>query len=203
VSALAVVEDSGPTRHPGWAPLAERAPQLVATAWRYLDQIGLSLRPATVAAADIALRGLAQHLTAERLDCFAAVERRHIESYKQWLATGGTRDRRPPARNTIRQRLGLVRSFFDRIIEWDWADAPTRTPMFAIDVPVADDPLPRFLDDAQAARLLAAAGHASCRRRPEVLRYPATAGAPSAAPAIAATPAPAAARTAPGACRSP
>jgi integrase len=160
VSALAVVEDSGPTRHPGWAPLAERAPQLVATAWRYLDQIGLSLRPATVAAADIALRGLTQHLTAERLVCFAAVERRHIESYKQWLATAGTRDRRPPARNTIRQRLGLVRSFFDRIIEWDWADAPARTPMFAIDVPVADDPLPRFLDDAQAARLLAAASHA-------------------------------------------
>jgi site-specific recombinase XerD len=161
VTALAVVvDDSGPARHPDWAPLAERAPQLVVTAWRYLDQIALSLRPATVDAADIALRGLAQHLVAEGLDCVAAVERRHIESYKHWLATAGTRDGRPPARNTIRQRLGLVRSFFDRIIEWDWADAPTRTPMFAIDVPVADDPLPRFLDDAQAARLLAAAANA-------------------------------------------
>jgi site-specific recombinase XerD len=159
VTALAVVEDSGPVRHPGWAPIAERAPQLVVTVWRYLDQIA-SLRPATVAAADIALHGLAQHLTAEGLECFAAVERRHIETYKQWLATAGTRDGRPPARNTIRQRLGLVRSFFDRIIEWDWADAPSRTPMFAIDVPVADDPLPRSLDDAHAARLLAAAAHA-------------------------------------------
>jgi integrase len=29
--------------------------------------------------------------------------------------------------------------------------------MFAMDVPVADDPLPKFLDDAQAARLLNAA----------------------------------------------
>jgi site-specific recombinase XerD len=161
VTALAVVvEDSGPARHPGWAPIAERAPQLMVTAWRYLDQIALSLRPATVDATDVALRGLAQHLVAGGLDCFAAVERRHIESYKQWLATAGTRNGRPPARNTIRQRLGLVRSFFDRIIEWDWADAPARTPMFAIDVPVADDPLPRFLDDAQAARLLAAAAHA-------------------------------------------
>jgi site-specific recombinase XerD len=144
VSALAVVDDSGPARHPDWVPIVERAPQLVATAWRYLDQIGLSLRPATVAAADIALRGLTRHLVAGGLEGFAAVERRHIESYKQWLATAGTRDGRPPARNTIRQRLGLVRSFFDRIIEWDWADAPGRTPMFAIDVPVADDPLPRF-----------------------------------------------------------
>jgi hypothetical protein len=160
VTALAVVGDSGPARHPGWAPIAERAPQLVVTVWRYLDQIALSLRPATVAAAGIALRGLAQHLVAEGLGCFAAVERRHIESYKQWLATAGTRNGRPPARNTIRQRLGLVRSFFDRIIEWDWADAPARTPMFAIDVPIADDPLPRFLDDAQAARLLATAAHA-------------------------------------------
>lgn len=155
-----VVDDSGPARHPGWVPIAQRAPQLVVTVWRYLDQIALSLRPATVDAADIALRGLAGHLAAEGVDRFAAVERRHIESYKQWLATVGTRDGRAPARNTIRQRLGLVRSFFDRIIEWDWADAPTRTPMFAIDVPVADDPLPRFLDDAQAARLLAAAAHA-------------------------------------------
>jgi integrase/recombinase XerD len=37
--------------------------------------------------------------------------------------------------------------------------------MFAIDVPVADDPLPRFLDDAQAARLLAAAAHAEALDR--------------------------------------
>jgi integrase len=161
VTALAVVvDDSVPARHPDWAPIAERALQLVDTAWRYLDQIALSLRPATVDAADIALRGLAQHLAAEGCDCFAAVERRHIESYKHWLATADTRNGHPPARNTIRQRLGLVRSFFDRIIEWDWADAPGRTPMFTIDVPVADDPLPRFLDDAQAARLLAAATHA-------------------------------------------
>jgi len=160
VTALAVVDDSGPARHPDWAPIAERGPQLVVTAWRYLDQIALSLRPATVDAADVALRGLAQHLVVEGLDCFAAVDRRNIESYKHWLATAGTRNGRPPARNTIRQRLGLVRSFFDRISEWDWADAPSRTPMFAIDVPVADDPLPRFLDDAQAARLLAAAVHA-------------------------------------------
>jgi hypothetical protein len=80
VSALAVVDDSGPARHPGWAPIAGRAPPLVVTVWRYLDQIGLSLGPATVDAADVALCGLAQHLTAEGLDCFATVERRHIES---------------------------------------------------------------------------------------------------------------------------
>ncbi len=51
----------------------------------------------------------------------------------------------------------MLRSFFDRIIEWDWDDAPQRIPIFSVDVPVADDPLPRFLDDVQAVRLAAAA----------------------------------------------
>ena len=37
------------------------------------------------------------------------------------------------------------------------ARRPARTPIFSIDLPIVDDPLPRFLDDAQAARLLRAA----------------------------------------------
>ncbi|MBK9971223.1 MAG: hypothetical protein IPP16_11055 [Acidimicrobiaceae bacterium] len=57
--------------------------------------------------------------------------------------------RQASARNTIRQRFGMLRSFFDRIIEWDWDDAPQRIPIFSVDVPVADDPLPRFLDDVK------------------------------------------------------
>jgi hypothetical protein len=61
-------------------------------------------------AANTALRGLVGHLADEGVGCFAAVERRHIESYKRWLATAGTNAGRPPARNSIRQRLGLVRS---------------------------------------------------------------------------------------------
>jgi site-specific recombinase XerD len=161
VTALAPAPDIPvPVRHPNWVALAEQAPQLTITVGRYLDQIALSLRPATIEAVDTALRGLVGHLADEGVEGFAAVERGHIERYKRWLATTGTHAGRPPARNTIRQRLGMVRSFFDRIIEWDWADAPGRTPMFAIDVPVADDPLPKFLDDAQAARLLGAAARA-------------------------------------------
>ena len=49
----------------------------------------------------------------------------------------------------------MLRSFFERIIEWDWDDAPTRVPIFAGDVPKADDPLPRFLDDPTAAKFMA------------------------------------------------
>jgi integrase len=158
-AAVAFIDDT-PSRHGGWAPVTAQAPQLAATAWNYLDQIALSLRPASVTAADTALRGLAGLLIDRDVTRFAAVDRADIEAFKSWLAATPTINGTMPSRNTIRQRLGIVRSFFDRIIEWGWADAPTRTPMFAIDVPVADDPLPRFLDDAEAARLMAAATRA-------------------------------------------
>ena len=159
-AAVAFVDDV-PVRHPGWAPITMRAPQLTATVLAYLDQIALSLRPASIDAADIALRGLASFLLERDVLRFADVDRGDIEAFKTSLATTPTSRGVAPARNTIRQRLGIVRSFFDRIIEWGWDDAPARTPMFAIDVPVADDPLPKFLDDAQAARLAAAAAQAA------------------------------------------
>jgi site-specific recombinase XerD len=141
-----------------WASIAAGRPQLAATAARYLTQIGLSLRPASVAVADNALRQLCSYLIVEapQVSGFRDVRRAEIEAFKLHLA------RRPGrlstvSANTLRQRLGTLRTFFDRIGEWDWDDAPPRTPIYSIDLPVVDDPLPRFLDDAQAARLLRAA----------------------------------------------
>jgi len=157
-AAVAFVDE--PLRHRGWVPITEQAPQLSMTVWAYLDQMALSLRPASITAADTALRGLAGLLIERDVTRFADVARADVEAFKTWLAVTPTIHGTVPSRNTIRQRLGIVRSFFDRIIEWGWVDAPARTPMFAIDVPVADDPLPRFLDDAQAARLTAAATRA-------------------------------------------
>src|SRR5881394_2935805 len=58
---------------------------------------------------------------------------------------------------THRQRLRMIRSFFERIIEWDWPDAPARNPVIAGDIPKKPEPLPKFLDDRDAARLMAAA----------------------------------------------
>ena len=46
-----------------WDEIAVRAPQMVATMTAYLDQLAVSSRPATVAAASLALRHLAAHLT--------------------------------------------------------------------------------------------------------------------------------------------
>ena len=45
----------------------------------------------------------------------------------------------------------------DRLSEWDGEDAPARVLMFAGDIPRRDQPLPRFIDDAAAAKLLRAA----------------------------------------------
>ena len=45
------------TREHDWHQIAESAPTMAATMLRYLDQIALSLRPASVTAADGILRG--------------------------------------------------------------------------------------------------------------------------------------------------
>lgn len=145
--------------HPAWAEVGAHAPQLVATARRYIDQIELSLRPNTILKADEALRVFATYLVADHrhLGGFVDVGRAQVEGFKADLGRHRTAKGTALSSNTLRQRLGMLRTFFDRIIEWDWPDAPARNPIFGNDLPVADDPLPRFLDDAAAARLLRAA----------------------------------------------
>jgi site-specific recombinase XerD len=59
--------------------------------------------------------------------------------------------------NVPTQRLRTVRQFFERIIEWDWPDAPPRNPVLAGDIPKKPEPLPKFPDDRDAAKLMAAA----------------------------------------------
>ena len=163
IAAAIDIADDGPVRHHDWDVVTATAPQFAITAWRYLDQLAVSMRPATVDVADNTLRCFARFVIAEHPDLvgFVDVRRTHVEAFKVFFVAHITAAGKPPARNTIRQRFGMLRSFFDRIIEWDWADAPQRIPIFSIDVPVADDPLPRFLDDVQAARLAAAAAVAA------------------------------------------
>jgi integrase len=157
MSATAVaMHPSGRGLHPAWTGVDAHAPQLVATARRYIDQIELSLRPNTILKADEALRVFATYLVIEcpAVAGFADVGRAEVEGFKADLGRYRTAKGSALSSNTLRQRLGMLRTFFDRIIEWDWPDAPARNPIFGHDLPVADDPLPRFLDDAAAARLL-------------------------------------------------
>ena len=140
-----------------WASISQRAPQMGATMVRYLDQVAVSAEPTTVVATDLTLRQFAGRITETdpACRCVAHITRAHFEDYKTWLA------RRPGnkgtlAGKTIGTRLGQLRTFFERTIEWGYDDAPARVPIFAGDFPQADEPLPKFLDDPTAAKFMAA-----------------------------------------------
>ncbi len=86
----------------------------------------------------------------------ADLERHHIEAYKTWLVTtprhaaGG----QPLNRVSVKNALINLHCFFDRITDWGYPNPPQRPLVFAGDLPIIDKPLPRFLDDAAAAKLL-------------------------------------------------
>jgi site-specific recombinase XerD len=149
-----------------WDEIAQRAPQLASTMTAYLDQLTVSSRPGTVEAASRALRLFATHLIRSDPACTAVamVERRHVESYKLALAARAGRHG-TVSTATIRNRLGMLRTFFERIIDWDDPDAPRRVPVLAGDLPKADEPLPKFLDDPAAAKFMAAVAVEPNRRR--------------------------------------
>lgn len=141
-----------------WTEVAERAPEMAATMGRYLDQLGVSARPTTVRAAEGILRLFAGHVSDADPTCrsVSAIERRHIEGYKLWLAARpGAKPGKKLSPVSIRHCLGTLRTFFERVIEWGYADAPPRVPVYAGDLPRPDEPLPRFLDDPTAAKFMA------------------------------------------------
>ena len=146
-----------------------QAPQMAATISRYLAQVATFLAPASVDAAELALSQLAVFLLSQDppVTAVAAVTRRDIEGYKLWLAARPGQSRVPGtlSANTQRQRLRMLRIFFERIIEWDWEDAPMRNPVLSGDIPPRPEPLPRFLQDHDAAKLMSAAAQAPLKDR--------------------------------------
>jgi integrase len=143
-----------------WEQVHAVAPVLAGTVARYLDQLAVSLRPSSVAAIDITLRQLAGWVIAHRPDvtCVAGIDRACIEGYKAAIAARpGYRGITTLSKTTIGMRVGHLRAFFERIIEWGYPDAPARPPVFTTDRPIKDRPLPKFLDDAAAAAFMAAA----------------------------------------------
>jgi site-specific recombinase XerD len=141
-----------------WADLEAAAPQVAATMRRYLGQLATFLAPRSVDVADTSLRQLGRWLIAHTtIDTVAEIRRDDIEDFKVWLADRPVAGGKKLSGNTHRQRLRTLRAFFERIIEWDWADAPARNPVIGGDIPPRPEPLPKFLDDRDAAKLMAAA----------------------------------------------
>lgn len=144
-----------PTRSTGTTSLLARH-----NSRRYLAQLTVSLCASSVAIVDTTLRQFAGLLVAEHLEVtgFADVRREHIEHFKTWMtARPGYRRSQALSKTTIGMRMGNLRIFFERIIEWNYDDAPSRNPVFAGDRPLKDRPLPRFLNDPSAAKMLTAA----------------------------------------------
>jgi len=158
VEALTDSWNPSDVSHREWAELSARVPQLAATMRRYLVQLTTFLAPGSVDAADMTLRQLAGWLAGyTEVTVVADIARSHCEDYKVWLAARPGTKAPTLAKNTQRQRLRMIRVFFERLIEWDWPDAPRRNPILHGDIPPRPEPLPKFLDDRDAARLMAAA----------------------------------------------
>jgi len=150
-----------------WPIISQAAPELAATMLRYLDQIALSLRPASVVSAEGMLRRFAGYLTVNHpeIEGLVDVQRAHIEAFKRYLPTRPGRNGGPLSDQTIRMTLGTLRTFFERVSEWDYPDAPRRVLIFNGDLPTPDDPLPKFLTDPEAAKLMRAAAGAEPTQR--------------------------------------
>ena len=133
----------------------------------YLEQIAVSSRPGTVECR------VARSAPVRRPP-HRAPTRPACRWPRSSVATSSrSSSRSPPApaargtvsTQTIRHRLGMLRTFFERIIDWDDPDAPRRVPVFAGDIPKADEPLPKFLDDPTAAKFMAALAVEPNKRR--------------------------------------
>ena len=149
-----------PTKPPasvtGWSTVT---PGFAGSAHRYIEQVTASLRPGTVRRIEHDLRQFGSWLAATHPDVgsCADLRREHIEAFKTWLSTHPTSStRRPLNRVSIKNTLINLHCFLTRITEWGYPDAPVRPLMFPGDLPIIDKPLPRFLDDAAAAKLLRA-----------------------------------------------
>ena len=157
-----------PPRKRHWDKSAARAqqwaavpPRLRATFEGYIEQMRLSLRPATMVRVEAVLREFAVWLTDARARGHRG-QRSAPRSHRELQAS--PRRSGPSVRGGGRlsniglaEQLGTLRVCLDRLSEWDGEDAPTRVLMFAGDIPRRDQPLPRFIDDAAAAKLLRAA----------------------------------------------
>jgi integrase/recombinase XerD len=148
--------DKSAERAEQWAVVP---PRLRATLEGYVEQMQLSLRPASMRHVERVLREFALWVAAEApaVKAVADLGRAHIERYKRHLAERPNSRGERSVKRTLAAQLSTLRVCLERLSEWQGEDAPTRMLMFPGDVPKLDDPLPRFIDDGAAAKLLRAA----------------------------------------------
>ena len=143
-------------RQEEWASVPAR---LAETLQGYVEQMRVTLRPGSMPHIERDLREFALWLRdhAPEVTAVRDLRRVHIERYKRHVATKPNLRGGRLSKRTIAGELSTLRICLERLTEWDGEDAPTRTLMFPGDVPKLDDPLPRFIDDGAAKKLIGAA----------------------------------------------
>ena len=144
------------TREVFWADIPEPTRRVV---WRYLDQLSTVRAIDTVRNNEGYLRRFFKWLaqTEPQVEHLGDITRPQIEAFKCWLQDTPCATGKPYSTSSIRSTLSALRCFFQTIQEWGWPEAPERLLVYANDLPILDQPLPRFLDDKQTAALLHAA----------------------------------------------
>ena len=139
-----------------WASVPAR---LAETLQGYVEQMRVTLRPNSMPHIERTLREFALWLRDEAPEVKAVrdLRRAHIERYKRHVAQKPNRRGGRLSKRTLAGELSTLRICLERLGEWDGEDAPARTLMFPGDVPKLDDPLPRFIDDGAAKKLIEAA----------------------------------------------
>ena len=134
-------------------------PRLAETLQGYVEQMRVTLRPNSMPHIERTLREFALWLRDQAPEVTAVhdLRRAHIERYKRHLAQKPNRRGGRLSKRTLAGELSTLRICLERLAEWDGEDAPARTLMFPGDVPKLDDPLPRFIDDGAAKKLIGAA----------------------------------------------
>ena len=139
--------------------------EITAPVRRYLQQMGLSLRPDSAYQEKNRLCRFFSWMVKNypeiiRID---QIRRYHIEAFKEYLrwVPPQHRSNRAPGdvlcSSSRYHILATLYYFFNRIAEWQWPEAPKHVLVFPGDFPTIDKPSPKFLDEISAARFLEAA----------------------------------------------
>jgi integrase len=139
-----------------WASVPVR---LAETLQGYVEQMRVMLRPNSMPHIERTLREFALWLRegAPEVKAVRDLRRAHIERYKRHVAQKPNRRGGRLSKRRLAGELSTLRLCVGRLAECDSEDALARTLMFPGDVPKLDDPLPRFIDDGAAKKLIGAA----------------------------------------------
>jgi len=128
---------------------------------RYLQQMGLSLRPDSAYQEKTRLFRFFSWLasTNPEVTRIENIQRFHIEAFKEYLLWAPLQHKSNGhgdvlCSSTRYHFLAALYYFFNRIGEWQWPEAPKRVLVFPGDFPIIDKPSPKFLDEISAAKFL-------------------------------------------------